>query len=304
MTNSIDALPYVKKTAAGIWLVKGPGQSRFPHSNGFLLQGDRTALIDAGIGEQRIVELDQRLRIDTLIISHSHPDHILAWHALADRELLLPAETPESAGDLRLLGQRFVADRQDAEYWTHVVQNRLGIHPLRLPDGRFADGDTLDLGPLQLQAIHAPGHLDDHYCFLETVSGTLFSIDIDFTGFGPWYGNPEGDIVRFRASVQMLRNLPFQRICSSHKEPLAAAEAHAAFGSYLKAFERQRELVFDLCKPGIPLDAMVRHSPFYRNRMPDGTLQRIFETQMIRKNLALLIRDRRIVKENGCYRWA
>ena len=36
--------------------------------------------------------------------------------------------------------------------------------------------------------------------------------------------------------------------------------------------------------------------------MPDGTLQQIFETQMIRKNLALLLEEDRIVEENGKYR--
>jgi hypothetical protein len=52
------------------------------------------------------------------------------------------------------------------------------------------------------------------------------------------------------------------------------------------------------------LEAMVRNSPFYRNRMADGTLQRIFETQMIRKNLAKLANEHRIVRGKGRYRAA
>jgi hypothetical protein len=48
--------------------------------------------------------------------------------------------------------------------------------------------------------------------------------------------------------------------------------------------------------------SMVRRSPFYRNRMPDGTLQRIFETQMIRKNLDRLAQENRIINEKGRYR--
>lgn len=300
--KSIQDLPYVSPIADGLWLAKGPTRGRFPYCNGFLLLGDRTVMIDAGIGEARIREIDGRMRIDTLIVSHSHPDHILAWHVLADRQLFLPVQTPELAGDLRMLGQRFVEGRQDAEYWTRLAESRWGIHPLRQPDHRFSDGDILEFGPLQLQAIHAPGHLDDHYCFLETTSQTLLSIDIDFAGFGPWYGNPEGDIERFRTSVVMLQRLPFCWICSSHKLPIAKLDAGDAFARYLNAFDRQRELVFDLCKKGADLELMVRESPFYRNRMPDSTLQRIFETQMIRKNLALLVRQKRIVEANGRYR--
>lgn len=300
--KALADIDFLQPLADGLWRAKGPAKGRFPHCNGFLLVGDRTVLIDAGIGEKRIHEIDCRVRIDTLIISHSHPDHILAWHMLADRQLYLPAQTPASVGDLSLMGQRFVADRQGAKYWTWFAESRLDIHPMRRPDRRFGDGDILDFGALQLEAIHAPGHLDDHYCFLETASGTLLSIDIDFTGFGPWYGNPESDIDRFRKSVMMLQALPFNRICSSHKRPIAQSDAQHAFVRYLNAFDRQREAVFDLCRQTATLASMVQESPFYRNRMPDSTLQRIFETQMILKNLALLARQDRIVEENGCYR--
>ena len=300
----IDALDFLQPMAPGIWMAVGPAGNRFPHSNAFLLTGGRTVLIDAGIGMERIQMIDDRLPIDTLIISHPHPDHLMAWHALADRELLLPAEATDAVEDLRLLGQRFVADRDGSRHWTHVAEKRFGIHPVRSPEGRFADGETLDLGTLQLEAIRAPGHLEDHYCFLETVTGTLFSIDIDFTSFGPWYGNPEGDIERFQNSVRMLRELPFRQVCSSHKLPIDAAEAPAAFDRFLRAFDCQRELVFDLCRQGASLEELVAHSPFYRNRMPDGILQRVFETQMIRKNLALLLGDGRIMDVDGCYRWA
>jgi hypothetical protein len=81
------------------------------------------------------------------------------------------------------------------------------------------------------------------------------------------------------------------------------SEAGEAFDRYLEAFDRQRELVFDLCGKKTDLLTLVRQSPFYRNRMPDATLQRIFETQMIRKNLALLVRENRIVEKDGRYRW-
>jgi len=301
---SFTTIDYLKPLAPGLWMVSGPEKGRFPHCNGFLLAGDHTALIDAGIGDARIREIDSRIRIDALVISHPHPDHILAWHVLADRQLLLPEQTPESVADLRLLGKRFVDGRRDAAYWTWVMAHRLGIHPLRQPDRRFGHGEILDFGGLELQAIHAPGHLDDHYCFLETRSGTLFSTDIDFTGFGPWYGNPEGDIMRFRDSVRMLRDLPFRKICSSHKGPILQSAAQDAFDRYLAAFDRQRELVFDLCRNPADLESMVRRSPFYRNRMFDATLQRIFETQMVRKNLEVLIAQGVVVKKQGRYEMA
>ena len=300
-TADLEKLPFVQPVTPAIYLVGGPGKSRFPHCSSFLLIGDRTILIDAGIGSRRIADIDSVLRIDTLVISHPHPDHILAWHTLADRELLLPAETPDSVFDLTQLGRRFVEGREDAAYWARTVKNRLGIHPMRPPDRRFDDGQTLDFGPIQLQAIHAPGHLIDHYCFMELGSKTLFSIDVDFTGFGPWYGNPESDLHHFQKSVAMLQRLSFDRICTSHKRPISAADADQAFSDYMAAFDRHQQNVFDLCRQGMDLEAMLRVSPFYRNRMPDAIFQRIFETQMIRKNIELLIADGRVVEKQGKY---
>ncbi|WP_419658748.1 beta-lactamase domain protein [Desulfosarcina variabilis str. Montpellier] len=301
LTTDLEKLPFVQPVSPIIYLVGGPGEGRFPHCNSFLLRGDRTILIDAGIGVQRIEAIDRALRIDTLVVSHPHPDHILAWHALSDRELLLPAQTPDSVFDLNQLGRRFVEGPEDAAYWTHMVKKWLDLHPMRPPDRRFADGETIDFGPIQLQAIHAPGHLIDHYCFMETGSRTLFSIDIDFTGFGPWYGNPESDLCLFRQSVAMLQTLAFERICTSHKAPIEAADAGQAFCDYLAAFDRHQQLILALCRKGMDLAAMLRESPFYRNRMSDATFQRIFETQMIRKNIELLITGGWVVEKKGQY---
>lgn len=300
--KALEALGFVEPIDARIYLVRGPAGARFPHCNGYLMLGERIVLIDAGVGAERIGQIDRCLRIDTLIVSHSHPDHILAWHVLQDRELWLPAQTPTAVEDLRRLGQRFVAGSQGAQYWTWVAENRLGIHPMRRPDHRFDDRDTFDWGAVQLQAIHAPGHLNDHYCFLEQRSGVLFSVDIDFTGFGPWYGNPEGDVRRFRQSVEMLRRVPCRWVCAAHKAPIAAPDADDAFERYLTAFDRHKAAVLELCRQGMDLEAMVQHSPFYRNRMSDRNLQRIFETQMIQKNLALLIEEGRIVDAQDRYR--
>ena len=297
----IEKLSFIHPVTDTIHMAGGPGNGRFPHCNSFLLCGDRTVLIDAGIGVQRIDAIDRQMRIDTLVVSHPHPDHILAWHALADREIILPAQTPDSVFDLTQLGRRFVEGREDAAYWTQVVESQLGIHPMRPPDRRFADGDVLDFGAIQLQAIHAPGHLTDHYGFMELRSKTLFSIDVDFTGFGPWYGNPESDLRLFRESVVKLRQVPCSRICTSHKRPITAADADQAFRHYLAAFDRHMQSILDLCRQGMDLNAMRKASPFYRNRMPDATFQRIFETQMIRKNLELLIDDGRVAEKRGRY---
>lgn len=284
-----------------LYLIQAPNQARFPFCNSFLLTGKETVLIDAGIGIQKIQELDKIKRIDVLIISHSHPDHMLAWYHLEDRHLLIPKETPEDVRDLMLLGKRFTPTPEAAKHWVDMVGNGLGIRPLREPDGRFARGDLMDFGGVLLEAVYAPGHVDDHYCFFDHSSGSLLTTDIDFSSFGPWYGNPESDIERFKQSVTKVMGFPYRRVCSSHK-PIIAGDATRQFQAYLHAFERQRQAVLSLCDPPQTLDQIVAASPFFQNRASDKLIQLAFEKTMVLKNLHLLVRDKFIIESAGKYR--
>jgi hydroxyacylglutathione hydrolase len=291
----------VRQLADSVYFVRGEGDGRFPSCHGFLLSGKETVLIDAGIGEAKIREIDREKHIDILMISHSHPDHIRYWHLLHDRYILLPQQTPDVVQDLQLLGERFTGSSEGGTIWADFVRDRLGVRPLREPDGRYAEGDVLEIGGAELEAIHTPGHLDDHYCFLERKTGTLFATDIDLTSFGPWYGNPESDIEMFEDSVKKVMAMPCNRVCSSHKEPIEGRAA-TEFEAFLKAFCRQSRQVLELCDRPSSLEDLVEASPFYGNGLPNKSIQQIFEGNMISKNLALLVREGRLQESNGRYR--
>ena len=273
-----------------LYLIPAPNQSRFPFCNSFLITGKQRVLIDTGIGRDNIRLIDKEKRIDVLIISHSHPDHIVGWETLSDRFLFLPKETPESVKDLTLLGKRFAETPERAEYWTKSIARRFDLKVLRDPDGRYGDGDILDFGNFSLKAVHAPGHLNDHYCFTDTQGQAIITTDIDFTSFGPWYGNPECDIEVFQQSIRKVMDMPHTVACSSHKPPVFG-NAEQEFKAFMAIFDRQRNLVLDLYNSLHHLEKIVDASPFYRHRVPDNRLRIMFETVMVKKNLALLLRD-------------
>lgn len=290
----------VSALAHGLYLIEGKNRARFPYCNAFLITGDETVLIDTGVGLVRLRELDAHRRIDTVIISHPHPDHIAGCKALKGRRLLLPAQTPDAVHNLVDLGARFTGSQEGGAVWAAFAENSLGLEPLGSPDGRFQDGDILDFGVVRLEAIHTPGHLLDHYCFFDHISKTLLTTDIDFTAFGPWYGNPECDITAFQQSIRRIMDLPYQRVCSSHKPPIEG-DATEEFTAWLAMFGRQRRTILRLCDPPVTLEQMVRVSPFYGNKLNHKTLQRIFEKNMILKNLELLMRDGRVTRRDGRY---
>lgn len=285
-----------------IFWVRAPGKAKLPFCNGFLLKGSRTILIDAGIGRDRIREIDAKYRIDTLVISHSHIDHMLAWDALKDRTIMMPVQTPDAITDLIELGKRFTPTVEQALDWVNRVKGEISFIPMRLPDVRYGDGDVIDAGGVSLEAIHAPGHLDDHYCFYDRSSGLLLTTDIDFGSFGPWYGNPEASIPKFIESIEKVRSLPLTIACSSHKNPVRGnQEIRKRFDRFLSSFERHKELVLKVCRRPVSLEQIVDESPFYRNLLPNKKVQKIFERQMIRKNLDILLEENRLETVNGHY---
>lgn len=291
---------YLRQLTDHVYFVRGEANGKFPYCHGLLITGSENVLIDAGVGESPIREADGAFGIDTVLITHPHPDHIRYLDLLEDRNILVPQETPESVTDLRLLGKRFTGNAEDGAHWAEWASAGLGVKPMRAADGRFGNGEVLDLGDAQLEAIHAPGHLNDHYCFLERKSGTLFTTDIALTKFGPWYGNPESDIDRFKKSVIAMMKTPYERVCTSHREPVEG-DATDLFEAFLSVFDRHEQLVLELCTPPRSIDELVALSPIYRDAMANKFLQRVFETRMVSKNMAGLVKEGAVVESGGKY---
>ncbi len=290
----------VIELSTDFYLIPGKRKARFPNCNAFLITGSETVLIDTGGGNPRLKEIDQQCRIDKVIISHPHPDHISGFELFNDRYLMLPHETGTEINDLTLLGARFTGDPETGKLWAKTLGNSMKLSPLREPDERFGHGDILDFLTVKLQAIRAPGHLNDHYCFFDISSRTLLTTDIDFNAFGPWYGNPESDIEIFMESIRHIMELPYLRVCASHRPPIEG-DATLEFTQFLDGFKTHRRMILKLCDQPATLEYLVNLSPFYGNKFSDRVIQNIFETNMIHKNLALLIRDGLVQHKDGYY---
>lgn len=123
-------------------------------SNVFLVTGERTVLVDVGnqfdvVGATREHVED----IDAVVLTHTHYDHV---------------------GNLGA-----VVDAFDVEVW--------GFDPAAEGvDHAIADGDTVSLGDHEYEALHTPGHKEDHLCFYGPEPGVLFAGDLVFAngGFG------------------------------------------------------------------------------------------------------------------------
>ena len=127
------------------------------------------AVIDPGGDEEKILAAaaTRGLAIRMIINTHGHPDHTLGNARLREATgaaIVMHADdagwitTPEAAAAFAFLGLPFSPP----------------------PDRTVVDGDRLQLGSLQLEVLHTPGHSPGSICLLG--EGNLFTGDSLFVG--------------------------------------------------------------------------------------------------------------------------
>jgi glyoxylase-like metal-dependent hydrolase (beta-lactamase superfamily II) len=162
-------------------------------TNTYLLGDREIAVLDPGPNEprhfQNILE-GAGGPIRWVVVTHTHPDH-----------------SPLAAGLARATGARLIglpppADgRQDETF---------------RPDQVPRDGEALALGPLELIAIHTPGHASNCVCYLLAAAGLLFTGDHVLGGVSPVILPPDGDMAAYLHSLDKLNAYGFERIAPGH----------------------------------------------------------------------------------------
>jgi hydroxyacylglutathione hydrolase len=142
-------------------------------SNAFLVDGERTVLVDAGSDFDAVERIDSAVgTLDAIVLTHTHSDHV--------------GNVPS------------VVDAFDVDVW--------GFDPgHELVDHAIADGDRIEIGDDEYEALHTPGHKNDHLCLYAPASGVLFAGDLVFANGG--FGRtdlPEGDRKALIESIEHL----------------------------------------------------------------------------------------------------
>jgi hydroxyacylglutathione hydrolase len=142
-------------------------------SNAFLVDGERAVLVDAGSDFDAVARIEDATgSIDALVLTHTHPDHV---------------------GNVESVVEAFGVD-----VWGYDPD-----HPL--VDHAIEDGETVRLGDHDFEALHTPGHKDDHLCFHSAEAGILFAGDLVFANGG--FGRtdlPEGNRETLVDSIEYL----------------------------------------------------------------------------------------------------
>lgn len=162
--------------------------------NVYLVKGEKAAFIDSGYGDAAAVgaRLDYLRKINApmpryIVITHSHPDHI------------------GGAGELKTAtGAKVLAHHQEAVIAQDGVDKGVG------------EGENIDLGGVELEVIHTPGHSPGHICLYMRQKKVLFSGD-HILGIGTTAISPiTGDMAQYLESLQKLLHYDISCICPGH----------------------------------------------------------------------------------------
>jgi glyoxylase-like metal-dependent hydrolase (beta-lactamase superfamily II) len=190
-------------------LAPNPSLYTGPGTNTYIIESDGEALVlDPGpVIETHVVEIVKALeglRPVAVVATHTHPDHAPLSNPLATR-LGVPVYGYQK-------GPQFV------------------------PDVLVTDGETIDVGSVQLLAVHTPGHTPDHLCF--RIGDVLFTGDHIMGGSTVVIE----DAAQYLDSLYLVRDLGVERLEPGHGD--AMDDAAAVIDDYIDhRLERERQII-------------------------------------------------------------
>ncbi|MHA2045027.1 MAG: MBL fold metallo-hydrolase [Candidatus Thorarchaeota archaeon] len=217
------------KVADCVYVVIG---GSFPRCNTIVIIADEVVVIDPGCAVEDLREflMKQKLElrdIDTIILSHIHPDHIihtmrlnrLSGCRIAANEITAPLFN-EKEEMKKFLG--FDKSSPVRKMWEQLVNERMyGALDQGRVDEVLKNGDTIGIGDINLRMLYTPGHLPDHMCIEILEPNIIFGSDLDLTEFGPYYGHPNSSIRDFKMSIRKVKHGNYNGLISGHlKDPL------------------------------------------------------------------------------------
>jgi glyoxylase-like metal-dependent hydrolase (beta-lactamase superfamily II) len=177
-----------------------PGPMTGAGTNTYILGRDRFVVVDPGPAidshiEAILKQVDGRL--EAILVTHTHSDHSPAAAKLAARTL---------APRYGLVSSNIAL--QDATF---------------TPDVLLKHNELLKFSDCNLRAIHTPGHVDNHFCFMveggvAEDNGMLLAGDHIMNGSTVVIMPPQGDMAQYIESLRRLATYPLSVIAPAHGE--------------------------------------------------------------------------------------
>ncbi|MDO8862556.1 MBL fold metallo-hydrolase [Haliea sp. E1-2-M8] len=228
-------IPFTLNSRVRRLVAPNPGMMTGPGTNTYLLGQEQVAVLDPGPAIPAHVDAILAAaegKIRWIVCTHTHPDHSPAWQAVA------------AATGAEVIGALPADDRfQDDTFQPTLELSHDWV--LRAPE-------------FTLRALHTPGHVNNHYCFLLEEDGMLFAGDHIMNGSTVVIVPPGGDMKAYIESLRLLLDYPLQSIAPGHGD-LIHTPREEVTGLVEHRLARERKVAAGLSTLGqADMDALVK----------------------------------------------
>ena len=294
------------KIDEGLFLVLG---GSFPRCNTLVAIDEEVVVVDPGCNVEDLRDLlqqnDLTLRnIDTIILSHIHPDHIthtMRLNRLSNCRIAANEVTAPLFDDKEKM-KEFLGFRKGhpvRKLWEQLVNSKMyGALDEGHVDEVLRDGDKFDLGNITLQMLYTPGHLPDHMCIEILESNIVYGSDIDLTEFGPYYGHPNSSISDFKESIHKLQHNNYKALISGHLKKPIIEDYKTALAAYQRQFGIREDMVLAAIMGGAKSVLEITMNPIIYPSLTNPIFLQ-FETWMVEHHITSLIEQNLIEEKKG-----
>ncbi|MFZ4718695.1 MAG: MBL fold metallo-hydrolase [Ilumatobacteraceae bacterium] len=270
----------------------GHEQGKYPDGNTVVVRGTHdSVVIDPALSART---LDPPLEVGHVLLTHPHEDHVAGVSAVLAGSVAVHEADHAAVQSVDGLMALYGVPEESRQGMTDLVVQR--FHFEGWPDAvALRDGDTIDLGGVTVQLVHAPGHTAGHSVYVIDDGEMIVVVtgDVDLSTFGPYYGDAASSLTEFRSTLAMLRDLRADHYVTFHHK--GVIDGHDAFAdaidAYIAVFGRRTESLLALLDRPRTFDELVDDGIVYRA----GTRPPVFgdsvERFSIRRHLDELLAD-------------
>lgn len=196
-----------------VTVLTGFEKGKYPHGNSVLVRGtDRCVLIDPSL---TIAHRGSPSPVDQVLLSHVHEDHIPGMSRLQGIPVSCHEKDAIGLTSIDGLMSMYGLPPSVEEEFRQQVVTDFYYEP-QSDVSTFSDNEVFDLGGVEIQAIHTPGHTQGHCAFLIPEAQTAFLGDIELSGFGPYYFDAHSSLENFEQSISLCRSLDAEHFVTFH----------------------------------------------------------------------------------------
>ncbi len=269
-----------------IKLLIGENNGKFPGSNCVLVQDQKTTiLIDTGCKTSDIMNL--RDKIDAIVYTHIHPDHIANHQLISGKTIIIPYQD-SAYNTIEELAKRYAPPVW--EHWVSYAKAVFNLETLPKYTEIYYSWEPFKIKNIEITPILAPGHTKGHHLLL--IEDHLHIADIDLSKFGPWYGHPESSLIEFINDLKLPIKIDAKTYTTSHRpETFTREQLLHEIENYKKRLCRQIQKLLQSINPDQPVKPAnyIEKGIIYNRYLPMmEEIMKYFEQNIIERILETL----------------